>query len=130
MRHVGVSVDVDAPVEAVWELLTKVDRWPEWGTTVRRVESTADRIDVGTSGRVQTIAGFWLPFTVTEMVPLSSWRWRVAGLPATRHYIAATSPSGCRVRFTVAWMLAPYLLPMWLSLLRLKRSAEGRARLG
>ena len=66
MRHVGVSVDVDAPVEAVWELLTKVDRWPEWGTTVRRVESTADRIDVGTSGRVQTIAGFWLPFTVTE----------------------------------------------------------------
>jgi uncharacterized membrane protein len=33
----STKIDVEAPVERVWELLREVERWPEWAPTVTSV---------------------------------------------------------------------------------------------
>lgn len=124
MRHVGTSVVVEAPVSAVWDLLTDFECWPVWGVTIRRVETDAERVAPGVTGRVQTIVGAWLPFEISEAVAEDSWFWTVAGISATRHYVSALGPDRTRIRFTVAWALAPYLAAIRISLVRLKRMAE------
>ena len=95
-----------------------------WGTSIRRVESAADCVAPGVVGRVQTILGFWVPFEISDVVANDSWHWRVAGVSATGHFVSAIGPDRCRVQFTVAWALAPYLVVMRMSLGRLKRMAE------
>lgn len=124
MKHLGTSIEIAAPVSTAWELLTEFEHWPDWGTSIRRVESAADRVAPGVTGRVQTILGLWLPFEISEVVPNHSWDWRVAGVPATGHFLAELGPGRCRVQFTVAWALAPYLVALRMSLGRLKRMAE------
>ena len=34
----SITIDVDAPADRVFEVLTDIDRWPEWTPTVTRVE--------------------------------------------------------------------------------------------
>lgn len=124
MKQLGTSMEIAAPVSTLWDLLTEFDHWPAWGTSIRRVESAADSVAPGVTGRVQTILGFWVPFEILDVVTNASWHWKVAGVPATGHSVSAVGPDRCRVEFTVAWALAPYLVAMRMSLGRLKRMAE------
>jgi uncharacterized protein YndB with AHSA1/START domain len=124
VRHVGTSVEIDAPAPVVWDLLTDLGCWPAWGPSIRRVASTADRVAPGVTGRLQTVVGIWVPFEISRVEEGHSWSWTVAGVPATGHFLSALGPDRCRVRFTVAWVLAPYLVVMRVALGRLKRMAE------
>lgn len=124
MRHLTATIDIDAPPSAVWELLAEFERWPEWGPSIRSVDVAADAVAPGVTGRVRTIAGVWLPFEITAVVPEQSWVWRVAGVPATGHTLSARDGDRARAGFSVAWVLAPYLLVMRIALRRLKRMAE------
>ena len=47
------------------------------------VDLAAERIGPGTTGRVQTAIGVWLPFEITRFEPQSYWDWNVAGVGAT-----------------------------------------------
>ena len=102
MKQLATSIEIAAPVSAVWDLLTEFDHWPAWGASIRRVESGADRVAPGVTGRVQTILRFWVPFEISDVAANHSRSWRVAGIPATGHFISATGKHRCRVDFTVA----------------------------
>lgn len=103
------SVDIPAPAAAAWKLLTDTSRWPEWGPSVSRVESAKQYIGPGSTGRVQTIIGVWLPFRVTQFVAGHRWDWEVAGIPATGHRVESLGPDRCRVVFQVPLLATPYL---------------------
>jgi hypothetical protein len=81
-------------------------------------------IDAASRGKVRTVVGAWLPFSVTAFDPGRSWSWSVAGVPATGHRIAAGPEGGTRVEFDVPWLAAPYLLVLSVGLRRLRRVAE------
>jgi hypothetical protein len=72
---------------------------------------------------VRTVLGAWLPFEVTEFTEGRSWRWRVAGLPATSHLVEPR-PGGCRVTFGVPFAAAPYALVCQEALRRIERLAH------
>ena len=127
MRHIAVDVEVDASVAVVWELIADIRRWAEWGTTVRRAESSASRVAPGVRGRVQTPLGLWLPFEITQVDEGRSWTWRVAGVPATGHRVVPLSPAACRLEFTVAWPLTLYAPALWVAVRRIRRLAEAEA---
>ena len=55
---------VRAPAPEVWRVLIDTECWPLWGPSVRAVACPERRIALGTSGRIQTALGFWLPFQV------------------------------------------------------------------
>ena len=92
----SVSRYVAAPVGDVWELLTDVGRWPEWGPSVRGAELAAPCLMTGSTGHVRTVLGISLPFRVTEFQAGRSWSWSVAGIRATDH-IVVPDGAGCRI---------------------------------
>lgn len=125
MTHrVGASVDIAANADDVWPFLAEFRHWPAWGPTVRAVESSAERVASGVTGRVQTIAGIWLPFEITRCEPPHLWDWRVGGIPATGHCIEALGPGRCRVMFSAPLLAAPYVIVLRRGLRRLAAMTE------
>ncbi|WP_156810699.1 MULTISPECIES: SRPBCC family protein [unclassified Arthrobacter] len=111
-----MSRHISAPAEEVWVLLTDVGRWPEWGPSVTGAELYAPCLMAGSTGRVRTLPGITLPFTVTEFDAGRSWSWAVAGIRATGHAVVPEG-EGCRLTFTVPWW-APAYLPVCAAALR------------
>jgi uncharacterized protein YndB with AHSA1/START domain len=128
MKHLHASVEIGAPTPHVWALLTEFRHWSRWGPSIRAVESDAESVAVGVRGRIQTVIGGWLPFEITAVEQERRWDWTVAGLPATRHFVVALSPSRTRAEISVSWLLAPYVAVLHVGLRRIKAMAEGRRR--
>lgn len=119
---VTVARVVDAPPEAVWDLLIDTRRWPEWGPSITGVECADRRIEEGSTGRVRTIGGLWIPFEVTACERYG-WTWRVAGIPATGHRVEPLT-EGCRVAFEVPVLATPYVPVCRIALSRIAALAE------
>jgi hypothetical protein len=109
--------DIAAPATVVWRLLIDTREWPQWGPSVRAVDSPQRLIGPGLRGRVQTAAGLWLAFEITGWEPDRAWAWRVSGVPATGHRVDALGPERCRVSFLIpGW--APFYRPVCRAALR------------
>lgn len=106
-RRLVVSRPVAAPAEEVWSLLVDTRRWPDWGPSVTAVECTDREIRAGSTGRVRTPLGVWLPFEVTTRADYR-WTWRVAGIPAPGHRVEPRD-AGCVVAFDLHPLAAPYV---------------------
>jgi hypothetical protein len=123
-----VSADIASSAAVAWALLTDTHAWPQWGPSVRAVESPTRVITAGTRGRVQTTVGLWVPFEITDWEEGACWAWRVTGVPATGHRVTPVSASSCRVVFLIPrW--APFYRPVCrLALRRLDVLAIGHGR--
>jgi hypothetical protein len=116
-NRLSTSAQILAPATVAWTLLTDTHAWPQWGPSVRAVDTPTRFITAGTRGRVQTTPGLWLPFEITDWEEGRAWAWRVGGLPATGHHVTPVTTTSCRVAFTVpAW--APFYLPVCRAALR------------
>lgn len=120
---VAVSRFIAADPGTVWELLVDTSRWPEWGPSVTDVDIDATRLHAGTTGRVRTRLGFWLPFVVHRFDEGRHWDWTVAGVPATSHTVQP-APGGCRLTFGVPTVAAPYALVCLVAMRRIERLAR------
>lgn len=126
MRPVRASVEIAAPVNAVWPVIAEFRWWPSWGPTVRAVAAEATSVAPGVRGRIQTPIGMWVPFEITNVEPGRSWTWTVAGIRATGHHVTALGPDRTRVDFTVPGWFAPYAVVLHAGLRRVKKLAEMR----
>ena len=127
----SVSRRIAASAEDVWALLTDTGKWPAWGPSITGVEPAAAGIPAGphagglapgSRGRVRTVLGAALPYTVTAVEPGRYWSWSVAGIPATGHRVDPQD-GGCLVTFTVPWWAPAYLPVCALALRRIERLA-------
>ncbi|AOT02418.1 SRPBCC family protein [Arthrobacter sp. U41] len=124
----SVSRRVAAPVADVWALLTDTAKWPAWGPSITGVEPAtagalaAGGLALGSRGKVRTVLGASLPYTVTAFEPGRYWSWSVAGFPATGHQVIPQE-GGCLVTFTVPWWAPVYLPVCALALRRIERLA-------
>ena len=123
MRRIASSIDIAAPPGRIWPFVANIEWWPRWGLLITAVDSEAGEIFPGLSGRVRTRLGFWLPFTIGDVVAESFWDWFVGGVPATGHHLDSRE-GHTRVRFTAPWVVAPYKPVMTASLKELKRLVE------
>jgi uncharacterized protein YndB with AHSA1/START domain len=95
------SIDIDAPVERVWDVLMDVERWPDWSptmTTVKRLESGMFR--PGSSARVKQPRLPEAIWRVSVMVPQKSFTWSTRSRGVTtvaRHIVAEREEGGTRV---------------------------------
>jgi uncharacterized protein YndB with AHSA1/START domain len=127
VRRLRVSRSVAAPPAVVWDLLVTVARWPRWGPSVRAVELDTERIELGSRGVVETVAGVRLPFEITRFEPGRAWSWAVRGIAATDHVVVPAA-AGTRVSFGVPWLAVPYLGVCAVALRRLDRLAAAEVR--
>ncbi|MFH5799281.1 SRPBCC family protein [Haladaptatus sp. CMAA 1911] len=106
-RHIAVSRPTAAPPDRVWSVLTDTSEWPTWGPSVTDVECTDRVIRVGSTGRVRTPFGIWVPFEITACEAFR-WTWSVAGVPATGHRVEALE-TGSRIVFELPLLAAGYV---------------------
>src|SRR5688572_33028741 len=101
----SVTVKIAASPERVWEVLTDVERWPEWTETVTSVK----RLDEGPlrTGSRAKINQPKIPeteYVVTELDPGRSFTWAARGSGVTttaRHIIEVLPDGGSRVTLAV-----------------------------
>lgn len=123
MKHVWTSAAIKAPAEHVWNLMTDVDVWPDWGPTTRAARIDGDIFEAGTTGTVTTVFGIDVRFEVTDLVDGEFWAWKVAGVPATHHTVRSRGAGRCEAGFGVPWIAAPYLLACKAAMRRLEKLA-------
>ena len=123
-RAPEVARIIEAPAADAWSLLVDTARWPEWGPSIREVESSSRRIGPHSRGRVRTAVGPWLPFEVDRFEEGRAWSWRIRGVRATGHRVEPLGPHRCRVVFEVPRFARPYLIVCRRALRRLARALE------
>jgi len=122
-HRVVANRDIQAPASEVWRVLVEPARWPTWGPSITAVDCADDWIRAGTTGRVRTVGGLWLPFEIATCEDYR-WTWRIGPVPATGHRVTPLGPDRCRVAFEVPLLAAPYVLVTVLAIRRIARLVE------
>jgi len=79
-RYFETSRHIEAPTQAVWEVLFDVARWPEWTPTVDSVERLDDGpFQVGSRAKVRQPKLPQAVWQVTEVVPGRNFTWEAKG---------------------------------------------------
>jgi uncharacterized membrane protein len=101
----STSIDIDAPVERVWEVLRDVERWSEWTSTVTSVRRLDDGpLAVGSKARIEQPRIPPTEYAVTELEPGRSFTWVATGpgvRTTARHLLEDLGPGGTRVTLAV-----------------------------
>jgi uncharacterized protein YndB with AHSA1/START domain len=107
------SIDIDAPAEAVWAVISDVERWPEWTASMSSVRrSRTGPLAVGEKVVVRQPRLPRLTYTVTRVDDGRSFTWE-AGNAASRgvgeHVLTPRVSGGCTatLRLTQRGPVAP-----------------------
>jgi len=109
------TIEIAAPKQAVWTVLSDVERWPEWTPTMTSVE-ILDALPLAVGSRVR-IRQPRLPVVVWTVTVLESqryfeWENAVPGVKAVAgHRVEAAGPARTRVTLSFRWTgwLAPLI---------------------
>jgi uncharacterized protein YndB with AHSA1/START domain len=94
MRTFSITIDIGAPAERVWQVMSDTDRWHEWTpsvTSIRRLESGPLAVGGRAVIRQPTFPPAW--WTITDIEPGRSFTWVSTGpgiRAVARHWIEPT----------------------------------------
>src|SRR5579859_7347355 len=95
------SIEIAAPPEAVWAVVTDVERWPEWTPTmesVRRLDNGP--FQLGSSAKIKQPQMPEAVWRVTAFTPGRQFTWEttVRGMRMIASHELVNSPAGCTSR--------------------------------
>jgi len=114
-NYFSITVEIPAPRQQVWSVMTDVEHWPEWTSSISRVKPlTPGPLQVGSRMRIhqpKLPPAFW---RVTELIPGTGFTWvSVApGVRVTAQHTAEEIPTGSHVRLSIRY---EGLLGRWLA---------------
>jgi uncharacterized protein YndB with AHSA1/START domain len=102
----SISIDINAPPERVFEVMTDVERWHEWTPSIHRI--TRKQSGPLVAGETATVRQPKLPparWTVNEIQPGRSFSWfnRAPGLKVTGFHGAEPTSSGSRATLSLSY---------------------------
>lgn len=110
--HVERTIDIDAPPDVVWRVMTDVEKWPEWTPSMRRIEKMGDApFGKGSSARVAARFAPRAVWTVTEFEENRSFTWeaKTANSQAVAGHVIEPDGAGSKVTLSVdvtgSWMI-------------------------
>lgn len=98
------SIDIHTTPERVWEVMSDIERWPEWTPSVLSVKKLSDGpLAHGTRAHVHAKGTPESTWTVSESIPAKSFTWgtKVRGAATTAGHIIEPAPSGSRVTLSL-----------------------------
>ncbi len=78
MRELRTEIQISAPIDKVWQVITDFDDWKDWNPTVNRASGNASvgsKLSITICGEDCQDAGSFQPL-VPEANPLKYFRWR------------------------------------------------------
>jgi uncharacterized membrane protein len=106
MTSFETSVEISAPPDRVWAVMSDIERWPEWTPTVTRLEPLdPGPLAVGHRARIRQPRLLPAVWQVTALEPGRGFTWvtRSPGVRATgRHWVEAAGP-GSRAHLAVSF---------------------------
>jgi uncharacterized membrane protein len=91
------SIEIDAPVQVVWQVFSDVERWPEWTESVTSlVGQDGSDLAVGKRFSIKQPGMSKLTWKVTDIDPGLSWTWvqRAPGARAIARHDVIAQPDG------------------------------------
>jgi uncharacterized membrane protein len=101
----SITVEIDAPADRVWAVLTDAERWPEWTASVRRVSLVDDALRVGARATIEQPRLPQTVWTVTHLDEGREFVWEAKAPGArtvARHTVEQVGPGRTRVRLSVS----------------------------
>jgi uncharacterized protein YndB with AHSA1/START domain len=95
---------IDAPPAQVWDVLSDVAHWPDWTPTISSVAVLeGDEMRVGLRAAVRQPRLPRAEWTVTEVVPGSSFTWEATGpgLRTVARHVVEPDGTGARVTLSI-----------------------------
>ena len=131
-----LSIDIDAAPERVWSVMADVERWPEWTSSMTRVERLDDGpFRLGCTARVKQPRMKELVWKVTDIEPGRQFAWRARGMGADTLALHRIEPrptggSSVTLRLEQKGPLVPLMAPMLrrVALRSMRTEAEGLKR--
>jgi uncharacterized protein YndB with AHSA1/START domain len=129
------TIDIGASPATVWQVMTTLERWPEWTDSVTSVTVLdPGELRPGQRARVGIKGGPKGTWTVTDVSPGQSFAWenRAPGVKSVADHVIEEAPGGSRVTLSVrqsglgATLLRPFLKKV--SLRNLEMEAAGLKR--
>jgi uncharacterized membrane protein len=111
------SIDINAPVEKVWELIDELEEWPKWMPSIRKIERvSAGPLTVGSQLSVTAkVSGLTvkLSMTIIEFVSQRTvvMQGKVLGINLTRFY--TLEPVNGKTKVTIGGEVCGFLA--WLA---------------
>ena len=107
------SITIDAPIERVWQIMSDVERWPEWTASISSVQRL-DRgpFQVGSSARIKQPKLATMVWTVTDIQPGRSFIWQAhsGGMTSIGEHVIEPGP-GNSVTVTLSATATGWLAP-------------------
>lgn len=114
MKRFHISVDIQAPPAVVWQIITDVERWPEWTPTVTSIQRLDDGpLDVGSSVRIRQPKLRPAVWHVKELDSVNrsfTWVTHGPGVRVTAHHWVESIEPGSRA--TLSLEFAGFLGPL------------------
>jgi uncharacterized protein YndB with AHSA1/START domain len=129
------SIDIDAPPERVWAVISDVEHWTEWTPSVvsiKRLDSGALR--VGSSADIELRLSPRALWTVTELDEgrMFTWEARTGGVVVSAAHIVEPAGGGTKATLTIEprGLLGTILSPLivWRSRKNVEAEAAGLKR--
>jgi carbon monoxide dehydrogenase subunit G len=103
--HIERTVNVNAPPERVWAVMSDVERWPEWTESMKSVERLdSGEFKIGSKAKLKIRrspnANVW---TVTELTPSRSFTWETnsGGVKGVATHVIEPATNGSKVTLIV-----------------------------
>jgi uncharacterized protein YndB with AHSA1/START domain len=104
MKSFRITIDIKAPPQRVWAVLTDIEGWPEWTPSVTSVERLdSGPLAPGSRARLRQPKLRPAIWQVTKIEKGSSFTWttRSPGLTVTAHHLVEPGKKGSASRVTL-----------------------------
>ena len=114
MKRFSIQTEIDAPAQRVWDVMSDVERWPEWTGSITSVRLLgASRLEIGARALIKQPKFPPALWKVTAVDPGRGFTWVSVGplLRVTAQHSITVTPRGSQVTLALEyWGLIAELL--------------------